>query len=98
MQFIIVDSVNIGNKVLNNNVCFIIIVTSRPRRRANQRENATTTIQVQAMLNCDQFQLLVTRLTSFNHIAIIRFTEGHLKGRSRQKRKIIVNNTMSRTM
>ena len=97
MQFIIVDYVNRGNKVLNNNVCFLIIVTPPPHRRGNQRENATTAIQVQNMLNCDQFQLLVTRLTSFNHIAIIRFTEGHLKGRS-QRSKIIVNNTMSITM
>ena len=90
------ESVNRGNKVLNNNVCFIIIVTS-PHSRCNQRENATTVIQVHEMLNCDLFQLLVTRLTSVNHIAIIRFTAGHLKGR-RQRRKIIVNNAMSRTV
>ena len=97
MQFIIVDSVNRGNKVLNDNVCFLIIVTPPPHRRVNQRENATIVIQVQEMLNCDQFQLLVTRLTRFNHIAIISFTEGHLKVRS-QMRKITVNNIMSRTI
>ena len=96
MQFIIVDSVNRGNKVLNNDVCFLIIVTST-HRHCNHRENATTVIQVHEILNCDLFQLLVTRLTSFNHIAIIRFTAGHLKRRS-QRRKIIVNNAMSSTV